>query len=146
MTTNLLCTFRVADSRCAVPVDDVQEVIRHQELTPVPRAHPAVSGLINLRGQIVTAVDLRRRLGLPDRPAGTAPMNVVVRTADGPKSLLVDDIGDVIGVTADAAEPPPDTLTGPRRELTTRVYKLPDQLLLELDVAKLTDLPPPPTR
>ncbi len=140
MTPRLLCTFAVADRRCAVPVDDVQEVMRAQELTPVPRAPAAVRGLINLRGLIIPAIDLRRRLALPDRPLDAAPMTVVVRTSDGPKALLTDDIGDVIEVDDASAEPPPDTLTGPGRMLTRRVYKRPDLILLELDVAKLTDL------
>ncbi len=145
MTTRQLCTFAVAGGRYAVPVADVQEVLRHQELTPVPLGHPAVVGLINLRGQIVTSMDVRRRLGLPDRPADAGPMTVVVRTADGPKALLVDDIGDVIDVADAAAEPPP-AAAGPQTAVTARVYKLPDHLLLELDVAELITLTPHPTR
>ena len=91
----------------------VQEVIRYQAMTRVPLAPTVVSGLINLRGQIVTAIDLRRRLGLAG-PAdeGLHPMNVVVRTDDGAVSLLVDEIGDVVEVTDDAFEPPPETLAG----------------------------------
>ena len=134
MSTRLMCTFALADGLYAIPVDDVQEVIRNQELTPVPLAHTAVVGLINLRGQIVTAIDLRRRMNLSPRPDdAAAPMNVVVRTADGPKAILVDDIGDVIEVTDDTFEPPPDTLTDALRGVVLGVYKLRDQLLLALD-------------
>ena len=93
-----------------VDAQTVQEVIRYQEMTRVPKAPPSVSGLINLRGQIVTAIDLRTRLGLKPRAAGKLPMNVVVRSDDGAVSLLVDQIGDVIEVDADNFETPPDTL------------------------------------
>lgn len=142
MSTRLMCTFSIADGRYAVPVDDVQEVIRQQELTPVPLAHPTVVGLINLRGQIVTAIDLRRRLDMPARPAGRPdPMNVVVRTADGPKALLVDEIGDVIEVCDDTREPPPDTLSGRVRDSVCGVYKLRDYLLLVLDTEHAVRVP-----
>src|SRR4051794_39425221 len=95
------CTFYLDGSFFGVEVQHVQEVIRYQELTRVPLASPVIRGLINLRGQIVTAIDLRRRLGLADRPAGVLPMNVVVRSEEGAVSLLVDEIGDVQEVAAD---------------------------------------------
>ena len=85
------------------------------------------------RGQIVTAIDLRRRLELPDRPGGEEPVNVVVQTDDGAVSLLVDEIGDVLRVPAEAFEPPPETLRGPARELIRGAYKLDGRLLLILD-------------
>ena len=90
-----LCTFLLDRRWFAVPVDDVQEVLRFQEMTRVPLAPKAVVGLINLRGRIVPAIDLRTRLELPPRADGCRSMNVVVRTIDGPKALLVDEIGDV---------------------------------------------------
>jgi purine-binding chemotaxis protein CheW len=136
MTTTLYSTFSVDDRYVGIPVDRVQEVLLAQPLTPVPLAHDHISGLINLRGQIVTAVDLRRRLGLPDRAADQQPMNVVVRTTDGVVSLLVDEIGDVLDVTEAAFEAAPETLTGTARELVTGVYKLPERLLLVLDVER----------
>ena len=86
------CTFCVDGLFFGVEVLKVQEVIRYQAMTPVPLAPAVVNGLINLRGQIVTAIDLRRALGLSDRPAGSLPMNVVVRTDDGVVSLLVDGL------------------------------------------------------
>lgn len=119
---------------------EVQEVIRWQQMTRVPLAPPAVSGLINLRGQIVTAVDLRRRLGFPDRAMSLQPMNVVVRTADGVVSLLVDEIGDVVEVTAEMFEPPPETLDEGTRALVRGVYKLPGRLLLVLDTEQALNL------
>ena len=92
-----------------------------------------VAGLINLRGQIVTAIDLRRRLGVRDRLEGELPMNVVVRTVDGAVSLLVDEIGDVVEVEEKCFEEAPDTLSQLRRELIRGVYKLKNELLLVLD-------------
>jgi len=119
-----------------VEVPEIQEVIRYQRMTTVPLAPPEVSGLINLRGQIVTAIDLRRRLGIPDRDADSRPMNVVVRTDDGAVSLLVDEIGDVLEVDASSYEHAPDTLDDAHRELIRGVHKLDGRLLLILDTAK----------
>lgn len=136
------CTFRLNDLFFGVDVQQVQEVIRYQHMTHVPRAPAAVSGLINLRGQIVTAVDLRQRLGLPERTPDRRPMNVVVRSAEGAVSLLVDEIGDVQEVAEDAFECPPETLQGPNRQLIRGVYKLAERLLLVLDTEKAIDLAP----
>jgi len=132
IATRQLCTFSLDGHLFGVDAQTVQEVIRYQEMTRVPMAPAAVSGLINLRGQIVTAIDLRTRLGLAPRPADKLPMNVVVRSDDGAVSLLVDQIGDVIEVTADKFETPPDTLLGPARELVHGAYKLDGRLLLLL--------------
>jgi purine-binding chemotaxis protein CheW len=130
---NQFCTFHVDDLYFGVDVQEVQEVIRFQEMTRVPLAADAVQGLINLRGQIVPAIDMRRQLALPDRGAEDLPMNVVVRTDDGPVSLLVDEIGDVVEVDPETYEPRPETVQGPARRLVDSVYKLPDRLLLILD-------------
>lgn len=146
--TRQLCTFHVGDALLAVDVLEVQEVIRHQEMTPVPRAPEVVRGLINLRGQIVTAIDLRRRLGIGtidlDRAddATEGPLNVVVRTTDGPVSLLVDAIGDVLEVADDAREAPPATLPAGIAALVEGVYPLPGQLLLVLDTATVIAVAP----
>src|SRR3954454_16474957 len=110
-TAHQYCTFTVDGHYFGVDVLRVQEVIRAQPMTRVPLAPPVVRGLINLRGQIVTAIDLRRRLGMPDRAADRPPVNVVVRTDDGAVSLLVDEIGDVIAPPEAAFERPPATLT-----------------------------------
>ena len=130
------CTFYVAGHYFGLDVLRVQEVIRYQEMTRVPLAPPVVRGLINLRGQIVTALDLRRRLELDDRPADQLPVNVVVQTDDGAVSLLVDEIGDVLDVEEKLFEPPPDTLTGTARELIRGAYKLNARLMLLLDIDK----------
>ncbi len=142
MTTQF-CSFRLAHLTFGVEVDRVQEVMRSQALTPVPLAHEVVRGLINLRGQIVTALDLRRRLDLPDREAGEEPMNIVVRSSGGELSLLVDAIGDVVDVDETTFEGPPETLDGVARELITGTYKLDDRLLLVLDTDRAVQLPAP---
>ena len=108
--TSQFCTFYLDKLLFGVELKGVQEVIRSLEMTKVPLAPEVVSGLINLRGQIVTAVDLRRRLELEPAPPDAQPMNVVVRSEDGAVSLLVDEIGDVVEVDETSFEPPPETL------------------------------------
>ena len=134
------CTFLVDGEMFGTPVARVQEVIQQQEMTPVPLAPDVVAGMMNLRGQIVCAIDLRRRLQLPDRAAEQTPMSVVVRTNQGTVSLLVDEIGDVIEVTDEAWERAPETLQGVAREVIEGVYKLPDRLLLALDVNRVAEV------
>lgn len=133
-----LCTFRVDDLFFGVEVLEVQEVIRNSDITEVPLAPKEVSGLINLRGQIVTAIDLRTRLGRPPRTSeadgGSAPINVVVRTADDVVSLLVDEISDVMHLAAEALEDPPSTMPHDAREVITGVFQLDGKLLLALDI------------
>lgn len=131
-----LCTFYVEGLLLGVEVAKVQEVIRYQEMTSVPLAPPVMGGLINLRGQIVTAIDLRQRLGLRARAEGDMPMNVVVRTDEGAMSLLVDEIGDVVEIEEEAFESAPDTLAEDARELIRGVYKTQSSLLLLLDTDK----------
>jgi purine-binding chemotaxis protein CheW len=134
------CTFFVADLYFGIDVRRVQEVLRTQEVTPVPQAPAVIEGLINLRGQIVTAVDMRRRLGLPPRPEGAQPMNMVVRTEEGAASLLVDEIGDVLDVEPSSFEAVPDNLAAGQRELILGVCKLKDRLLLVLDAERTLEL------
>jgi purine-binding chemotaxis protein CheW len=131
--TTQYCTFFVAQHYFGLDVLKVQEVIRYQQMTRVPLAPPVVRGLINLRGQIVTAIDLRSRLDLEERPAEQLPVNVVVHTDDGAVSLLVDEIGEVVDVSDELFESPPDTLQGTARELIRGAYKLEGRLLLILD-------------
>src|ERR1043166_5846258 len=112
-----VCTFFLDDICFGVEVQQVQEVLRYQVMTRVPLAPPVIRGLINLRGQIVPAIDLRQRLELQARPGNQRPLNVVVQTHDGPASLLVDQIGDVWQVAEEAFEQPPETLQGVARDL-----------------------------
>lgn len=139
--TRQFCTFQLDGLMFGIEVDRVQEAIRAQPMTGVPLANHVVEGLINLRGQIVTAVDLRRRLELSVRPDDQTPMNIVVRAGGGVLSLLVDQIGDVVDVDESAFEAPPETLDGIARELIVGAYKLDDCLLLVLDTERAVQLP-----
>jgi purine-binding chemotaxis protein CheW len=134
--TSQFCTFYLDKLLFGVELKTVQEVIRSLEVTQVPLAPAVVSGLLNLRGQIVTAVDLRRRLELDPRPPGLPAMNVVVRSEDGAVSLLVDEIGDVVEVEETTFEQPPETLRGTVRTIITGVHKLNNRLMLVLDTEK----------
>lgn len=138
--TKQFCTFFVNGLFFGVDVLKVQEVIRYQGMTRVPLAPATIQGLINLRGQIVTAIDLRRRLELPPLEGEQLPMNVIVRSDDGAVSLLVDEIGDVMEIQDDIYEQPPETLKGVARELVQGVYKLKERLLLILDTEKTVSL------
>lgn len=131
------CTFRVDDLLFGVEVQEVQEVIRPQRTTGVPLAPAVIHGLMNLRGQIVSALDLRQRLGLSAADDLAQSMNVVIRSAEGPVSLLVDEIGDVVEVGRDGFEPPPETLQGNQRELIRGAFKLDERLLLILDTERV---------
>jgi purine-binding chemotaxis protein CheW len=140
MDTVQFCTF-ILDGACyGIEVTRVQEIIRYQRLTRVPLAPPVIAGLINLRGQIVTAIDLRRRLSLPERGGDTLPTNVVINTDVGVVSLLVDQVGDVMQVPGDAFEPPPETLRRPARDLVRGAYKLKDRLLLVLNTEQVINV------
>jgi purine-binding chemotaxis protein CheW len=143
METRQFATFTVDTLLFGVEVYKVQEVIRFQEMTVVPLAGQSAAGLINLRGEVVPAIDMRTRLGLPPLPAGMSPMNVVVRVDNEPISLLVDAIGEVAHVTAEQFEEPPETMTGPGRALITGAYKLQGSLLLALDVSRVADVAAP---
>jgi purine-binding chemotaxis protein CheW len=134
------CTFSLGDLFMGVDVQCVQEVIRYQEMTSVPLAQDAIRGLINLRGQIVTAIDLREQLELERSDSDELPMNVVIRTHDGVASLLVDEIGDVLDINDQNFEPTPETIRGAARRLISGVYKLEDRLMLVLDPAKAIQL------
>ena len=130
------CTFYLEKLLFGVELQKVQEVIRYLELTDVPLAPQGVSGLMNLRGQIVTALDLRRRLELPQRTQDVLPMSVVIRAPDGTVSLLVDDIGEVVDVEDESFERLPETLHGKIREVILGVYKLDKHLIHVLDTDK----------
>lgn len=124
-----------------VDVLKVQEIIQFQEMTEVPLSHDVVSGLVNLRGQIVTALDLHVRLDIPElAQSDTRPINIVLCTEGGAVSLLVDSIGDVLTVESDVEEPPPPTLDPRTRNVLVKVCKLENELLLVLDAEKTVEL------
>ena len=135
--TRRYCSFHLDGMTLGVDALDVQEIIRYQPMTRVPLADTAITGLINLRGQIVTAIDLRRRLDLPARGDDQLPVNVVVRTDDGAVSLLVDKIGDVVEVDDDQLHQAPETVAREVRALMRGALPMPDRLLLVLDTARL---------
>lgn len=128
------CTFTVAGSLCGLDVTRVQEVLRPQAVTPLPLAPAAVRGLLNLRGRIVPAVDLREVLGLRGEPATAPGGHLIVFDGDSPVSLIVDSIGDVRHADGAALVPVPHTLDGPAGDLVTGALPLPDGLLLALDL------------
>ncbi|MEM8485781.1 MAG: chemotaxis protein CheW [Bacteroidota bacterium] len=134
------CTFYLNDMLFGIDVLKVQEIIRPQEMTEVPLAAPAIRGLINLRGQVVTAIDLRTWLGFSPMADSEAAMNVVIRADEDILSFLVDDIGDVVEPDEHAFESPPETLIENIRELISGVYKLENQLLLVMDAERTFEL------
>ena len=136
-----LCTFYLAGYMLGIDALEVQEIMPPQRITRVPLAPAAIAGLLNVRGELVTAIDLRRRLELPPREAGAGSMNIVVRTAEGPVSLIVDAAGEVLKIGAGECEPVPPTLRGPVRALTEGVVKLHDRLLLRLNTPALLGAP-----
>jgi purine-binding chemotaxis protein CheW len=139
MTSRQYATFHVADQLFGLDVANVQEVLSFDQYTPVPLAPTAIGGLFNLRGQVIAAIDLRRQLGLPPRTSTGPAMNIIVRIDDESVSLLVDHIGEVITLSTDTFEPPPDTLHGPARHLITGTFKLDGKLMLALDTTRAVD-------
>lgn len=132
--TNQYVSFWIADQFLGVPVNAVQEVLNPQKIARTPRAGREVAGLLNLRGQIVTAVNLRTRLGLPPREDGKQSMNVVVRYRGESFSLLVDEVGDVIAAAGEALESVPPTLDAHWKSVTRGVFRLEKRLFVVLDI------------
>ncbi len=127
-----VCTVRVGPLALAIAAEAVQEVAQGLEPVPVPLAPPVVAGLVNLRGHVVTALDLRAHLrGAADAPAGGPGVHVIVPLPEGPLSLVVDDVGDVLDVGP--GDPPPDGLAPRLRALVDRVHDRDDAILLRLD-------------
>ncbi len=123
------CTFFVGGLWFGIPVESVREILREQTLTRVPLAPPEIAGLMNVRGQIVTVVDLSSILELLPRSAGQAAMNLVLSGESGAVSLLVDEVGELVTPGHDSYETAPESLSSAARELVPGVYKLPDGLL-----------------
>jgi purine-binding chemotaxis protein CheW len=128
-----LCTFDVDTLFIGIPISRIQEILRPQPVTPVPLASSMILGLMSLRGQIVPVINLAERLGVQMQDGGAEAFNVLIRTPDGPVSLLVDRVGDVVEVSPDTFEPAPDTLRSSLRSLIRGAYKLERRLLLALD-------------
>lgn len=134
---DLVLTLTVGGQLCGVPVLLVRDVLGTQSITPIPLAPAEIEGAMNLRGRIVTAVDLRRRLGLPPRDAGAQPMSIVVEHGGELYSMLADAVGDVVPLSAADRAPNPPTLDALWRDVSRGVHRSDGQLLILLDVERL---------
>lgn len=139
-TTRQYCTFRLAHYHCGIAVESVHEILNRHDMTHVPLAPSIVAGLINLRGQILIAMDLRARMGFPKRDADRQPVIIVVEDgeADVCTALLVDEIGDVIEVDPGDCESPPPAIDAHHRELIQQVCKRDQGLLMILHAGNTT--------
>jgi purine-binding chemotaxis protein CheW len=133
-------TMTVADQLFGIPVLSVQDVLGPQRITRIPLSPPEVAGALNLRGRIVTAIDVRRRLGLAARDAGLPSMSIVVDQSGELYSLTVDTVGEVLSLPVEAFERNPPTLDLAWREVSGGIYRLEGKLMVVLDVARLLDI------
>ncbi len=127
------CTFYLDDALYGIPIVGLQEIVRFREMMTVPLAPKEVAGLLNLRGQIVMAIDLRARMGLKPRSTDDRPINLIVRSSTDTISLLVDRIGDMVEVDSTMFDPTPPTVPAGIRDLVSGTYKLPNQLLVVIN-------------
>ena len=130
-------TFQLADELFGIDVLQVQEILPYQEITPVPLAPEYVKGLINLRGRIVTVLDLRSRLGFERLEDETTGTNLIVISHEGPISVFVDQIGNVLDIQSDRLTPPPGTVRGVAAQYIQEVCQLEDELLIALDLKSI---------
>lgn len=135
-----MVTATLAGQEIALPVRDVQDVLGPQSLTPVPRAVSEVAGLLNLRGRIVTAIDLHPRLGIPAGSGERVPMNIVIEHEGELYSLLVDAVGEVIAPPEESLEREVALLSPAWRRLAAGIYAHGDRRLVALDIARVLDL------
>lgn len=134
---DLFLTLTVAGQTCGVPVLMVRDVLGPQTITRIPLAPPEVAGSLNLRGRIVTAIDLRRRLHLPPREADQQPMSIVVELAGELYSMLADAVGEVVPLRVEDSASNPPTLDPLWREVSRGVHRRDGQLLIVLDVDRV---------
>jgi purine-binding chemotaxis protein CheW len=139
----MFVTLTVADQLCGVPVLSVRDILGEQAITRIPLAPPEIAGSLNLRGRIVTAIDLRERLHLPPAPAGTPRMSVVADQGGELYALLVDQVAEVMSLKASAFERNPPTLPPSWAQFSSGIYRLEDRLLVVLEVGKLLALGEP---
>ena len=136
-------TLMVANQLCGVAALAVRDILGEQTITRIPLAPPEVAGSLNLRGRIVTAVDLRRRLDLPRAAVGQRPMSVVVEQSGELYALLVDQVSEVVSLATQKFERNPPTLPPPWADYSAGIFRLQDRLLVVLDTARLLALAPP---
>jgi purine-binding chemotaxis protein CheW len=132
-------TVIIANQRFGLPILQVHDVLGRQKVTKIPLAPPEVAGSLNLRGRIVTAIDVRRRLGLAPNENKTNEMSVVVEHEAELYSLVIDNVGDVMQLHDRDFEGNPATLDPLWREVSLGIYRLHEELLVTLDVPKLLD-------
>lgn len=133
-------TLTVADQLCGVPVLSVRDILGPQTITCIPLAPPEIAGSLNLRGRIVTAIDLRQRLNLPPAPAGAARMSVVAEQGGELYALLVDQVSEVMSLKTAAFERNPPTLSSIWAEYSAGIFRLDGRLMVVLDVGRLLAL------
>ncbi len=133
-------TFTIGGQLCGIPVLQVRDVLAPQEITPIPLAPPAVAGSLNLRGRIVTSVDLRVRLGLPTGDVGQDRMSVVVEHHGDLYSLIIDSVGEVLELSSEKLERTPATLDASWSSFSNGIYRLDVGLLLVLDIDSVLDI------
>lgn len=133
-------SLRIAGQLFGIPVLQVQDILGDQKITPVPLSSPEISGALNLRGRIVTAINVRKKLGLPDtdeHQKDTSSMSVVVGHKDDLYSLIIDSVGDVLSLSDKRYEANPTTLDAVWRDVSSGIYRLDTELLIVLDIPKL---------
>jgi purine-binding chemotaxis protein CheW len=135
--TQKLATFYVGGFYCGIHTKDVVELTKDLDVTPVPLSPNPVLGLLNQRGHIVTAINMRLRLSEPDRTLTTESTGIFYKHATGLFAFVVDRVGEIVELSPQEFESPPTHLTGPSLDFLMGVYKLPDSLLLVLDPQKL---------
>lgn len=133
-------SFSLAGQMFGVPILQVNDVLGPHKITRAPLAPPAVAGVMNLRGRIVTAIDVRQCLGQPPRGAEDGHMGVVIDSGGELFSLMIDTVGDVLSLAADTFESVPVTLDATWRGVSSGIHKLKDGILLVLDVPQLLRL------
>jgi purine-binding chemotaxis protein CheW len=137
---SVFVTLTVADQLCGVPVLSVRDILGHHAITRIPLAPPEIAGSLNLRGRIVTAIDLRRRLNLPPAPTDQPRMSVVAEQGGELYALLVDQVSEVMSLKTGAFERNPPTLPPVWTQFSSGIYRLDGRLLVVLDVGKLLAL------
>jgi purine-binding chemotaxis protein CheW len=122
--TSLVATFQFEDEIFGVDALKVQEIVRYQKMTPVPHAPDYILGLINLRGQIVTAIDLKYRLTGEQVSLTERSMNLILNTEHGTCSVIVDEVGDVMEISESQTEAPPETMSSELKKYVLKICKL----------------------
>jgi len=132
-------TVRLSGQLFGLPILQVQDVLGEQKVTPIPLAPPSIAGSLNLRGRIVTAIDVRKCLRLEDPPESARQMSVVIEQKGELFSLIFDEIGDVLSLDHEDYESNPATLDTHWRDISTGIYRLKEELLIVMDVIKLIE-------